>query len=110
MKLHKVLRLDEALLESSDLPRWTYFYLEGDYPWTADSLCYIVEFESEELETEIEFEFMNQYGVKHVEQTTEVDMTMAFALEQFPDATDEMLVESFNFYWRNDAPLIFDDD
>lgn len=110
MKLITVLKLAEALRSVSELPRGAKFYLQGDYPWTVDSLCYIVYFEDEEYGTEIEHEFISQYGVQKVLEVTEVDGTIAFALDQIPDAGDQLLVDSFNFYRRNDALLIFGED
>lgn len=110
MNVSTVVKLSKALRSIDNLPRLATFYLHGEYPWTTETLCYIVEIQSEEFGTEVENEFINQNSVQDVFDVVDVEQIVDFALRQVPDATDQLLVDSFNFYWRNDAPLIFGED
>jgi len=104
MTLAEVLAsIDEEWLWKADL------FIAGKYPWNPESNCFVFTGDEEDI-PEVEEELKKTHNMKHIIQTVDVVMIVDYAERQVADVTMQQLVDSFNYYWRYDAPLDFDDE
>jgi hypothetical protein len=83
-------------------------YLQGDYPWHADSLCLIYDGDPD-LET-AHPEFVAENNIKGTLDLGSVEDIAFFAGQQRPDVTVEELVTAFNHYYVHDGFLWYEDE
>ena len=106
MTFKAIQTLAEILILIDDFPWNRAVYVTGEYPWEANSVAAVLDpTEIEDLEEEEKPEIIRQYDLRYVLNINIVQSVVHVARKQVPEPDMGFLIESFNYYCKNDAFL-----
>jgi hypothetical protein len=101
--------LGDVLLNIGHEPLGGIIFMKGDYPWDRDSSCIVLHVPDEEYLPGGGTEFTKSNSLKRTLGVADVEDIVHYARSQEPNVTLNQLVDSFNYYYKYDGPLDFDE-
>jgi len=94
------------ILESAEDYSWNRaVYVAGEYPWSASTIAAVLDADEVE-DAEKQPALVKQYNLQYALDIETAQDIVETARQQNPSLNIQILVDSFNYYWKYDAFLL----